>query len=227
VANALFVALDTADLTLALRLARETRAFVGGFKVGLELFGAHGPDGVRRVADMGLPVFLDLKLHDIPNTVGKAVAALEPLSPALLTVHAGGGEAMLAAAKAAAATGTKVVAVTMLTSLDADDLLATGVDGEAGEHVARLAALARRAGLDGIVCSGAEVAARRADWPDGALVVPGLRPDGGEVGDQKRTVSPARAIADGATVLVVGRPISAAPDPAAAARTIAESLAGR
>lgn len=219
-----FLALDTVDLTRAVGLAEATREFVGGFKVGLELFGAHGPDGVRRIAEFGRPVFLDLKLHDIPNTVGQAVAALAPLSPALLTVHAAGGEVMMAAAKAAAPVGTAVVAVTMLTSLDHDDLRATGVVDDPDAHVARLATLTRRAGLDGLVCAGVEVAARRAAWPDGVLVVPGLRPDGDGADDQKRTVSPQRALSDGATVLVIGRPITAAADPAAAARTIAASL---
>lgn len=222
--NPIYLALDTPDLARAQALAAQVRDHVGGVKLGLEFFVAHGPAGVRAVAAAGLPVFLDLKLHDIPNTVAKAVEALAPLAPAVLTVHAAGGHAMLAAAKAAAPTGTKVVAVTMLTSLDADDLAATGVAGSASAHVLRLAALTRAAGLDGIVCSGAEVAAARAAWPDGYFVVPGVRPADGDLGDQKRVVTPRQALDDGASMLVIGRPITRADDPAAAARAIAATL---
>jgi orotidine-5'-phosphate decarboxylase len=131
---------------------------------------------------------------------------------------------MLAAAKAAAAASTKVVAVTVLTSLDESDLAAAGISGSAAEQVARLAALARDSGVDGIVCSGAEVAAARAAWPDGFFVVPGIRPAGADVGDQKRVMTPAQALADGASVLVVGRPITGAPDPAQAAAELAAAL---
>ena len=222
--NPVFVALDTPDLATATALAEAVSPHVGGLKLGLEFFAANGPAGVRAIAALGLPIFLDLKLHDIPNTVGKAVAALAPLEPAILTVHAAGGQAMLAAAKAAAAPATKVVAVTVLTSLDQPDLAAIGVAGSPDEQVARLADLARRSGLDGIVCSGAEVGAARAAWSDGFFVVPGVRPGGQADGDQKRVMSPRDALAAGASVLVVGRPITAATDPAAAARAIAGSL---
>lgn len=220
----IFVAIDTPDLTRALDIAEAVRDHAGGVKVGLEFFSAQGPEGVRRILALGLPVFLDLKLHDIPNTVGKAVEALAPLQPAILTVHAAGGRAMLAAAKAAAPAGTKVVAVTVLTSLDESDLNAVGVSGSPAEQVARLAKLARDSGVDGIVCSGAEVAAARAAWPGGFFVVPGIRPAGADVGDQKRVVTPTQALADGASVLVVGRPITGAPDPARAAAEIAAAL---
>jgi orotidine-5'-phosphate decarboxylase len=192
--------------------------------LGLEFFSAHGPEGVQRVAALGLPIFLDLKLHDIPNTVGKAVKALAPLALAILTVHAAGGRAMLSAAKAAAPAGTKVVAVTVLTSLDHSDLAAAGVPGSPAEQVARLAALARESGADGIVCSGAEVASARAAWPDGFFVVPGVRPVGADISDQKRVVTPAQAMEDGASVLVIGRPITGAPDPTRAIMDIAASL---
>ncbi len=222
--NPLYVALDTPDLARARDLAEAVREHVGGVKLGLEFFAANGPAGVRATAELGLPVFLDLKLHDIPNTVAKAVATLAPLAPAILTVHAGGGRAMLAAAKAAAPPTTKVVAVTMLTSLDASDLAETGVGGGAEAHVLRLAALARDAGVDGVVCSGAEVAAVRRAWPEGFLVVPGLRPEGGETNDQKRAVTPRAALNAGASVLVVGRPITGAEDPGEAARMIGEAL---
>lgn len=222
--NRIFVALDTPDLERALDIAQRVHHHVGGVKVGLEFFAANGPAGVRAMEEIGLPVFLDLKLHDIPNTVAKAVQALAPLAPAVLTVHAAGGRAMLEDAKAAAHPDTKVVAVTMLTSLDVDDLTATGVTGSPHDHVLRLATLARDAGLDGIVCSGAEVKAAKAAWPKGFFVVPGVRPADGSVGDQKRVVTPRQALDDGASILVVGRPITQAEDPDEAARAIGATL---
>ncbi|HET7816860.1 MAG TPA: orotidine-5'-phosphate decarboxylase [Sphingomicrobium sp.] len=222
--NPIFVAIDTPSLERALAIGELVRTAAGGVKVGLEFFCSCGPSGVEKIAELGLPVFLDLKLHDIPNTVGKAVEALAPLEPAVLTVHAAGGRAMLEAAKAAALPTTRVVAVTVMTSLDAADLASTGVGGTPGEQVERLTELVRAAGLDGIVCSGAEVGAARAAWPDGFFVVPGVRPEGSGAGDQKRVVSPREARAAGASILVVGRPITAAEDPAAALRDIALSL---
>jgi orotidine-5'-phosphate decarboxylase len=222
----IFVAIDTPDVERARSLAKAVRDHAGGLKLGLEFFSANGPSGVARLAESGLPIFLDLKLHDIPNTVGKAVEALAPLKPAVLTVHAAGGKAMLAAAKAAAGADTKVVAVTLLTSLDQEDLIAAGVDSSPEQQVLRLAALARDSGVDGIVCSGAEVAAARADWSAGMLVVPGVRLAGGEAGDQKRVVTPRGALDAGASILVIGRPITEAPDPERAIAEIAASLAG-
>jgi orotidine-5'-phosphate decarboxylase len=224
--NPVFVAIDTPDLGRAKTIAEAVRDDAGGVKLGLEFFGANGPEGVRAIAAMGLPIFLDLKLHDIPNTVAKAVEALAPLAPAILTVHAAGGRAMLEAAKAAAPAATKVVGVTVLTSLDSDDLASIGVGGSPAAQVERLASLARSAGLDGIVCSGAEVAEARRHWDGGFFVVPGIRPAGGDVGDQKRVVTPRQALDDGASVLVIGRPITGASDPAAAARAITDSLKG-
>lgn len=222
--NPVFVAIDTPDLCRARALCEAVRSHAGGIKLGLEFFAAQGPDGVRCLGEFGLPVFLDLKLHDIPNTVAKAVEALAPLQPAILTVHAAGGHEMLLAAKRAAPASTKVVAVTLLTSLDASDLADLGIDRSPAEQVARFAWVARDAGVDGIVCSGAEVAGARGAWPEGFFVVPGIRPSGGEVGDQKRVVTPEQALADGASVLVIGRPITGAPDPARAAMDIAASL---
>ena len=220
----IFVAIDTPVLERARSLAEQVRANAGGVKLGLEFFSANGPAGVASVLELGLPVFLDLKLHDIPNTVAKAVEALRPLDPAVLTVHAAGGRAMLGAAKAAAGPATKVVAVTVLTRLDGDDLRSIGVPSEPQGQVERLARLARSAGLDGIVCSGAEVAAAKAAWPDGYFVVPGVRPAGADVSDQKRVVTPRQALDDGASMLVIGRPITGAADPAAAIRDIAATL---
>jgi orotidine-5'-phosphate decarboxylase len=222
--NPIFVAIDTPDLDQASEIAEAVRDHAGGLKLGLEFFSAHGPQGVREIAGLGLPIFLDVKLHDIPNTVARAVEALAPLNPAILTVHANGGKAMLAAAKAAAPAATKVVAVTVLTSLDATDLAEAGVIGSPAEQVQRLAELARESGVDGIVCSGAEVAAAHAAWPNGFFVVPGVRPKGADIGDQKRVVTPREALDDGASVLVIGRPITGTDDPAQAIRDIAASL---
>ncbi|MGN6059195.1 MAG: orotidine-5'-phosphate decarboxylase, partial [Sphingomicrobium sp.] len=174
--NPIFVAIDTPDVHRAAGLARDVRGVAGGVKLGLEFFCANGHAGVLRMAERELPIFLDLKLHDIPNTVAKAVEALASLEPAILTVHAAGGREMLAAARAAAPRSTKIVAVTVLTSLDKSDLHDIGVEGSPQKQVARLAWLARDAGVDGIVCSGAELAAAREAWPEGFFVVPGLRP---------------------------------------------------
>ena len=223
----IFVAMDTQDVHHAAAIARDVSGVAAGVKLGMEFFYACGEEGVLRLAEHGTKVFLDLKLHDIPNTVEKAVRALAHLQPAVLTVHAAGGRAMMEAAKAAAPPMTKVVGVTVLTSLDRDDLASVGVDASPANQVQRLAALAREAGLDGIVCSGAEVAAARASWPDGFLVVPGVRPAGTEVGDQKRVVTPAQATADGASILVIGRPITGAVNPRRAIMDIAASLEQR
>lgn len=220
----IFVAIDTPDVHRAAALARDVRGVAGGVKLGLEFFCANGHEGVLRVAEHELPVFLDLKLHDIPNTVGKAVRSLAPLEPAILTVHAAGGRAMMAAAKEAAPPETKVVAVTVLTSLDQDDLASIGVRASPATQVERLANLAREAGLDGIVCSGAEVGVAHDAWPGGFFVVPGVRPAGADVADQKRVVTPRQAIDDGASALVIGRPITGAANPGLAIRNIAASL---
>jgi orotidine-5'-phosphate decarboxylase len=220
----LFVAIDTPDLELAKSIAARVRNHVGGIKLGLEFFSANGRQGIREMAELELPIFLDLKLHDIPNTVGKAIQALRPLQPAILTVHAGGGRAMMEDAKAAAPAGTKVVGVTVLTSLDGDDLEAIGFASDPHGQVERLTALAREAGLDGVVCSGNEVAAAKRLWPDGFFVVPGVRPADSNAGDQKRVMTPRAALDAGASILVVGRPITLAKDPDKAARAIEATL---
>jgi orotidine-5'-phosphate decarboxylase len=220
----IFVAIDTPNFDRARSIASRIRKHVGGIKLGLEFFAANGRHGVREMAELGLPIFLDLKFHDIPNTVGKAIQALRPLEPAILTVHAGGGRAMMEDAKAAAATGTKVVGVTVLTSLDGNDLKSVGLDPDPHAQVVRLTELARDAGLDGLVCSGNEVAAARALWPEGFFVVPGVRPAGGAVGDQKRVMTPRAALDAGASILVIGRPITQAENPDEAARAIEATL---
>ena len=220
----IFIAIDTPDLDRARFLAKAVAPLAGGLKLGLEFFCHNGRAGVMELAETGVPIFVDLKFHDIPNTVAKAIHALAPLTPALLTVHAAGGRAMMEDAKAAAPAGTKVVAVTVLTSLDAADLGSIGVAGDTDAQVERLADLARAAGLDGIVCSGNELGVARAAWKDGFFVVPGIRPEDSAISDQKRVMTPRAAIDAGASILVIGRPITGADDPAAALRVIAATL---
>jgi orotidine-5'-phosphate decarboxylase len=230
----IFVALDTPDADGARKLVRALAGRVGGFKVGLELFTACGPDLVRELADAGAPVFLDLKLHDIPNTVAGATASAARLGARFLTVHALGGEEMIrravaSAADVAAARGDApltILAVTVLTSHDDAGLDRIGVRGTCTEAVVRLAGLARDAGAGGVVCSPLEVAQVRRAFPGGTLVVPGIRPAAASVGsdDQQRTATPASTVASGADRIVVGRPITRAADPAAAAAGIAREI---
>jgi orotidine-5'-phosphate decarboxylase len=228
-APAIFCALDRPDLDGALALARALEDVVDGFKLGLEFVTANGPDGVRAVAALGSPVFLDLKFHDIPNTVAGAIAAARAFGVAMLTLHVAGGPEMLRAAVEAAraqAPCPKLIGVTVLTSLDDADLAALGIAEKVGAHVARLAALAWDCGLDGIVCAPHEVARLRSRFtPDFTLVVPGIRPSGSVAGDQKRVMFPAEAVAAGADVLVIGRPITNARDPRAAAQAINAEIA--
>ena len=227
-ANPVFVALDTTDLDYARQLAERLRGHVGGLKLGLEFFSAHGAGGVRAFQDLGLPIFLDLKYHDIPNTVAGAARAAASLGVDIINVHAAGGPAMMKAAlEAVRGTGTKtkVIAVTVLTSLSDSDLAAIGQTPSAGQQVLRLAQLAKSCGLDGVVCSAHEIAPLRAALgPDFMLVVPGIRPAGSDLNDQSRVMTPAEAHKAGADILVIGRPITAAPDPVKAARDIAQSL---
>jgi orotidine-5'-phosphate decarboxylase len=210
--NPLLCAIDTPDAGVARNLAAAVRPFVGGLKLGLEFFAANGPGAVRQVAEAA-PLFLDLKLHDIPNTVSGAVRAVAPLEPLLLTVHCAGGAA--------------IIGVTVLTSLDDADLARIGQSGPARDQVRRLAALARQSGLDGVVCSPHEVADLRRDCGAGfLLVVPGIRPaTAGRDDDQKRVMTPRQALESGADYLVIGRPITAASDPAAAAGAIRAEIA--
>lgn len=222
--NPIFVALDTPDLEQAIAIAQSVKGHVGGLKLGLEFFCAHGHHGVHEIQKFDLPIFLDLKLHDIPNTVAKAMQAINMLEPAIVTIHASGGRAMMEDAKAAANEHTKVVGVTLLTSLDENDMGRIGYTGTPHDQVERLAGLAREAGLDGIVCSGNEVAAAHKIWKDGFFVVPGLRPKGGAMGDQKRAVTPSQARDNGASILVIGRPITGADNPGEAARAIEATL---
>lgn len=222
--NPIFVALDTPHLDRAIAIAQSVKNHVGGVKLGLEFFNANGHHGVHEIAHVGLPIFLDLKLHDIPNTVAKAMQAIHVLEPAIITVHASGGRAMMEDAKAAAGEHTKVVGVTLLTSLDERDMKDVGISGTPHDQVERLADLSREAGLDGIVCSGHEVAAAKKLWRGGYFVVPGVRPAKGKAADQKRTVTPQQARDNGASVLVIGRPITGADNPDQAARDIIATL---
>jgi orotidine-5'-phosphate decarboxylase len=226
--NPVYVAIDTTDLEYARSLAERVAPYVGGLKLGLEFFAAHGPPGVRAFEEFGLPIFLDLKFHDIPNTVAGAARAAAQLGVGIINVHAAGGAAMMKAALEAARSvnpRAKVIAVTVLTSLNDSDLLAVGQTPSSGEQVLRLAQLAKSCGLDGVVCSAHEIKALRAAiGPDFLLVVPGIRPAGSAVGDQRRVMGPAEAQAAGASILVIGRPITGAPDPAIAARDIGKSL---
>ena len=226
--NPVYVAIDTTDLEYARSLAERVAPYVGGLKLGLEFFSAHGPQGVRAFEEFGLPIFLDLKFHDIPNTVAGAARAAAQLGVGIINVHAAGGTAMMKAALEAARSvnpRAKVIAVTVLTSLNDSDLLAVGQTPSSGEQVLRLAQLAKSCGLDGVVCSAHEITALRAAiGPDFLLVVPGIRPAGSALGDQQRVMGPAEAHRAGASILVIGRPITGAPDPAIAACEIAKSL---
>ena len=226
--NPIFVALDTPSLDRARALSQSLKSYVGGVKLGLEFYGANGPDGVRAIVSAGAPVFLDVKLHDIPNTVAGAMKALAPIGAAIINVHASGGAAMMRAAGEAARTverPAKIIAVTVLTSLEDRDLPEVGVSDSALNQAVRLAVLAKDSGLDGVVCSPHEIAAvRAACGPRFLIVTPGVRPAGGELGDQKRVMTPRQAVEAGADILVIGRPITAAADPVQAARQIAADL---
>jgi orotidine-5'-phosphate decarboxylase len=230
-ASRIFVSIDTPETAAARGLAESLADTVGGIKLGLEFFVGQGPAGIRSVVSgIGLPLFIDLKLHDIPNTVAAAVRAMLPLQPTFLTIHTSGGPAMMrAAAESALMTDLqrpRLLGVTVLTSLDDDDLVSVGQSVPVLDQARRLAGLAQSSGLDGIICSPAEVAALRADCgPDFVLMVPGIRPAGSAVGDQKRVMTPRDAVEQGADYLVIGRPITQASDPAAAARNIVEELA--
>lgn len=227
--NPICVALDTPDLERACALAKALVPHVGYMKVGMEFFYAHGAGGYAAVAAEGLPIFLDLKLHDIPNTVASGMKALMQLSPrpAIVNLHASGGLDMMKAAAEAVNGRAKLIAVTVLTSLSNDDIWAAGfsADQDTGAHAASLAKLAKAAGLDGVVCSPHDLAGiRAAAGKDFLTVVPGIRPAAEAAHDQKRIATPGAAIAAGADILVIGRAITNAPDPAAAAQKILDEL---
>jgi orotidine-5'-phosphate decarboxylase len=231
--NPIIVALDVPQYESALDLVRQLTPVVGAFKIGSELFTNAGPKIVQEIRNAGSSVFLDLKFHDIPNTVAKAVAAAVHLDVQMLTVHTSGGSEMLEAAENSAQetarklkrTAPLVLGVTVLTSLDSNGLSAIGFEANVGRQVERLATLAVKAGLCGLVCSPLEIAALRTMIPSAVqLVTPGIRAEGDQLNDQKRTLSPKEAMAAGANWLVIGRPIYAAANPRAAAEKILASL---
>lgn len=221
------VALDVPDAGRALALIERLDGIIQWFKVGLELYLSEGNGIVDTVRSRGYSVFLDLKLHDIPNTVAGAVRSVSRTGAEMLTLHAGGGPAMLAAAAEAAAAlpaAPKLLAVTVLTSMDLPQLQAVGISASPAAQVLRLARMGWETGIHGFVSSAEEVAAMRRSFPDATLVIPGIRPAGAAVGDQKRVATPAAAIASGADYLVIGRPITQAADPAAAAQAILDEI---
>jgi len=226
--NPIICALDTTDVEQAGALAAKLSGKVGALKLGLEFFTANGAPAVQKIAAHKLPIFLDLKFHDIPNTVAGAIRATAGINAFMMTVHASGGAAMMKAAKEAAeglSNRPLIVGVTVLTSLDQKDMKALGVNDDLSDQVKRLAELAQTSGLDGVVCSPHEIAALRQQCgPDFTLVVPGIRPAGSASGDQKRVMTPKKALGQGADYLVIGRPITEAADPKAAADAIFASL---
>lgn len=224
-----FCAIDTIELAFAGRCARAAAAAGFGVKLGKEFFTAHGPAEVRAILPQGTPLFLDLKFHDIPNTVAGAVrSAAAAMGPMMLTIHASGGPAMIRAAVDAARSAKQkpwILAVTALTSLDTADLRAVGVNEDISAYVVRLARLAQENGADGVICAATEIEMlRKACGPDFKLVVPGIRPKGSAAGDQKRVMTPGEALKLGADHLVIGRPITEADSPEASARAIAQEL---
>lgn len=220
-----FCAIDTPDAIRAVSIASKLKSRVGGLKFGLEYVMANGPQGVVPFRGLDMPIFLDVKLHDIPNTVAGAISSLLPVEPDYITLHTSGGPAMMKAAVDAASRAKgkrpKLLGVTVLTSLDSNDMKQVGQDTDTAAQVQRLALLAKESGLDGIVCSPAEVAnLRKVLGPEMVLMVPGIRPAWAAANDQKRVMTPHEAIGAGATYLVIGRPITGAEDPAAAADRI-------
>ncbi len=224
--NPIIAAIDVPTIANAEKLLQAVSPHIGMAKLGLEFFMAHGAAGVMDVMkSYDLPLFLDVKLHDIPNTVGKAVRSTQAMKPAMLTVHTLGGEAMLQAALHEAPPDCLILGVTVLTSMDAASLASIGVNDRSDEAVLRLVELGMRAGLSGFVCSAKEITPIRQRFGrDVTLVTPGIRPHGSDSGDQKRVMTPEEAIACGTDYVVIGRPITQHPDPADAARRIAETL---
>ncbi len=222
--SSLVVALDVPTLEEAEALARVLHPEVGGFKVGMELLMGEGPRAISSIAEIGLPVFADAKLHDIPNTVGRAADRIRAAGARWVTVHGAGGVAMIEAAVDGMG-GQGVLAVTMLTSLGSADLAEIRIEATPHDYVSAIAVLAADAGCEGVICSPVEIKTVRDTRPSLRIFTPGVRPEASDPGDQKRTATPEQAIADGADYLVIGRPITAAPDPARAAREIADSLA--
>ena len=227
--NPIILAVDTSSLEEAKSLALKLKDHIGGIKIGMEFFNSFGPEGIKVIQKFNIPIFLDLKLHDIPATVYKTVSTLLTLNPAIINVHASGGREMMRAASRARKDSnnknTKIIAVTMLTSLDDNDLKEVGFSITSNELVLSLAKLAKDSGLDGIVCSAREISTiREAIGKDFLLVVPGIRPEDNKLNDQKRTMTPKGAISEGADLLVIGRPITQSDDQVSALMNILEQI---
>lgn len=226
--NPIICAIDTTDIQTATKLVAEVRPFVGAIKLGLEFFTANGASGIAQVIDNSVPLFLDLKFHDIPNTVAKAIRATANINAFMMTVHCAGGKTMMSeAVKLAKDLPHKplIVGVTILTSLDSADLQDIGMANKLSEQVKKLAGLAQESGLDGVVCSALEIEMLRKQCGENfKLIVPGIRPTGSAVGDQKRTLTPLEAMNNGADYLVIGRPITEAKNPHQMAQNILTSL---
>ena len=227
--NRIFVALDTPDLEYALALSKDLLGFIGGVKLGKEFFTANGLDGVKKIAKSGMPIFLDLKFHDIPNTVAGAVKSSLQVNPSIITIHASGGRAMLEAAanmvEQKPAPKPLLIGVTLLTSIDNEDLTQIGITQPLEDHVLLLAELAKSSGLDGVVCSAKEVSIIKQAFGDLLkIIVPGIRPNLSGQNDQKRFVTPGQAIKNGADLLVIGRPITETLDPVEATMEIVNEI---
>jgi orotidine-5'-phosphate decarboxylase len=225
----LFCALDTKNLSAAVSLTNIIKDHIDGIKIGLEAYYSIGIEGYRELADIGIPIFLDLKLHDIPNTVHSAIKALLPLKPAILNIHASGGEKMMRSAVEAISDSSDhkplLIGVTVLTSLDSKDLIKLGVNSDSNEHAVRLAELAKNSGLDGVVCSPFEAANIKEICGNNFItVVPGIRPEGSAINDQKRFMTPYQAINNGADIIIIGRPITSSKDPLKAVMAIREDM---
>ena len=227
--NPIILAVDTSSIEEAEKLVLSLRDYIGGIKIGMEFFNSCGPAGVSSIQKFGVPIFLDLKLHDIPATVYKTVSTLLKLNPAIINVHASGGKEMMIQASRALKDSnnkdTKLIAVTILTSLDNGDLKDIGFSDTSDALVLQLAQLAKDSGLDGIVCSAKEISTiRKAIGEDFLLVVPGIRPEDNKLNDQKRTMTPKGAISEGADLLVIGRPITQSDDQVSALMNILEQI---
>ncbi len=226
--NPIILAIDTKSDLEAYEMAQEVSGYVGAIKLGLEYFDTYGPKGVRKIQKIGIPVFLDLKLHDIPMTVKKTIQTLSDISPSIINVHAFGGQQMMKYALEGLAKGSKntsLVAVTVLTSLNDDDMAALGIDYPVKDLVQKLAKLTKDSGLAGVVCSAEEIVlVRKECGKDFMIIVPGIRPEGYQEDDQKRIMTPKQAISLGADYLVIGRPITQSKDPLRKVKEILKSI---
>ncbi len=226
--NPIILAIDTKSDLEAYEISQEVSGYVGAIKLGLEYFDTYGPEGIRKIQAIGIPIFLDLKLHDIPMTVKKTIETLSDINPAIINVHALGGQQMMKYALEGlgqASKNTSLVAVTVLTSLNDDDMTILGIDYAVKDLVQNLAKLTKDSGLAGVVCSAEEIAlVRKVCGKDFKIIVPGIRPEGSQKDDQKRVMTPKQAISLGADYLVIGRPITQSKDPLSKVKEILKSI---